>query len=409
MSRVGGAAQGTYALVAALVVTVALSLCVCAPAMAAGDVNTAVCPPETESSPGFHTYLPDCRAFELVTPAFIAGNVPLGVGNKREPPQVSADGEHLLSLVLGGFAETESLEQNTYHFGTYYEFSRTASGWRAESLTPPPSLFPRYEFAMASSDFSRSLWALQQSAAPGEELPVGTPPNGSPSINGFSYPNNAVLAIREPTGAGKGHFTIVGPVTAPGHQQYSEVRSFKVEGASADLSHILLRVNAEFMQLWPGDETLHEDQSLYEYVGTGDREPVLVGVRNQGSVAEAASREGKAYINEAAELVSLCGTGLGGRGAGGPLADAVSASGERTFFTALACSENPGEPKVNELYARIDGAHTVAISEPSKEECEECKETERYGAVYQGASEDGSRTFFTSEQELLPGADGNSL
>jgi|HubBroStandDraft_2_1064218.scaffolds.fasta_scaffold19869_3 hypothetical protein len=410
MSVDGGAAKSVYALMVALVVTVAIILCVCVSAMAAGDVNTVPCPSETESSPGFHTYLPDCRAFELVTPAFVAGNVPLGVGNKREPPQVSADGEHLLSLVLGGFAETESLEQNSFHIGAYYEFLRTAAGWRAEALTPPPSLFPRYEFSMASSNFSRSLWALQQSAVPGEELPVGAPPNRAPEgVNGFSYPNNAVLAIREPAGAGKGRFTIVGPVTAPGHQQYDETHNFHVEGASADLSHILLRVNAELMQLWPGDETLLGKTSLYEYVGAGDREPVLVGVSNDGSVAEAASREGKAYINEAAELVSLCGTGLGGSGAGGPLASAVSASGEIVYFTALACGD---APRVNELYARVGGVRTVDISEPSTGpggDCESCDESEPYPAVYQGASEDGSKVFFSSEQELLPGASGNSL
>jgi hypothetical protein len=409
MSGVGGVAKGTSALVVALVVTAGMFLCVCASAIAAGDANIVPCSSGTESSPGFRVYLPDCRAFELVTPPFVAGNVPLGAGNKREPPQVSANGEHVLSLVLGGFAETESLEQNSFHIGAYYEFSRTAAGWRAEALTPPPSLFPRYEFEMASADFSRSLWALQQSPVPGEELPVGRAPNGSPFVNGFSYPNNAVLAIRESVGAGKGRFTIVGPVTAPGHEQDDETDVFHIESSSADLSHIFFRVTAKYKQLWPGDETLQEAVSLYEYQGVGDREPVLVGVNNEGSVAEAAAQEGKAYVNEAAKLISRCGTGLGGNRAGGPLADAVSASGEIVYFTALACAESPGEPKVNELYARISGSRTVPISEPSKEDCESCDDSEPYAAVYQGASEDGAKVFFTSDQELLPGASGNSL
>jgi hypothetical protein len=409
MSGVGGVVRGTRVLVVVLVAIVGVCLCVCASAVAAGDVNAVSCPSETVSSPGFRVYLPDCRAFELVTPPFVAGNVPLGVGNKREPPQVSANGEHLLSLVLGGFAETESLEQNSFHIGAYYEFSRTAAGWSAEALTPPPSLFPRYEFEMASADFSRSLWALQQSPVPGEELPVGTPPNGSPYVNGFSYPNNGVLAIREPAGAGKGRFTIVGPVTAPGHEQDDQTEVFHIESSSADLSHIFFRVTARYKQLWPGDETLPEAVSLYEYQGVGDREPVLVGVSNEGSVAEAAAREGKAYVNEAAKLVSRCGTGLGGNRAGGPLADAVSASGEIVYFTALACV---GGPRVDELYARVGGARTVDISEPStgpEGDCASCDESEPYAAVYQGASEDGTRVFFTSEQELLPGASGSSL
>ena len=394
---------------AAVVVSAVVGLCVCSSALAAGDVNSGACPLASEGSPGFRAYLADCRAFELVTPPFINGAFPAGVGNKGEPPQVSANGEHLLSLVLGGFAETEAVEQNTFHYGAYYEYSRTPAGWSAEALTPPASLFPRYEFVFASADFSRSLWKGQESVA-GEELPVGPPPGGTTApSNGYSYPNNAVLAVREAAGGGKGRFTVVGPVTAPGHEPDTKEEGFEAEGASAGLSHVLLRVNAVFKQLWPGDATLQKDASLYEYVGTGDREPVLVGVRNDGSVAEAASREGKAYVNEAAELVSRCGTGLGGQGVHGTLANAVSASGELVYFTAFACD---GSPSVNELYARVGGVQTVDISEPTAGpggDCERCDDSEPYSAIYQGASEDGSKVFFTSEQELLPGARGDSL
>ena len=409
MARVGEALMKRMKLGAAVVVSAVVCLCVCSSALAAGDVSSGACSLVSEGSAGFRAYLADCRAFELVTPPFIGGAFPAGVGNKGEPPQVSANGEHLLSLVLGGFAETEAVEQNTFHYGAYYEYSRTPSGWSAEALTPPASLFPRYEFAFASADFSRSLWKGQETV-PGEELPTGPPLGGTTApSNGFTYPNNAVLAVREAAGGGKGRFAVVGPVTAPGHEPDSREEGFEVEGASADLSHVLLRVNAVFKQLWPGDGTLQEDVSLYEYVGTGDREPVLVGVRNDGSVAEAAAREGKAYVNEAAELVSPCGTGLGGQGVHGTLANAVSASGEIVYFTAFACA---GSPSVNELYARVGGVRTVDISEPTtgpSGDCEHCDDSEPYSAIYQGASEDGSKVFFTSEQKLLPGARGDSL
>jgi hypothetical protein len=411
VGRVGEVMEGRVRVAAvAFVLAVVVWLCVCSWALAAGDVDSVECPLGSESSPGFHPYLGDCRAFELVTPPFINGAFPAGVGGKAEPPQVSADGDHLLSLVLGGFAETESLEQNTFHYGAYYEYSRTPGGWSAEALTPPASLFPRFEFVFASADFSRSLWKGQE-AAGGEELPVGPPAGGTTaSSNGFTYPNNAVIAVRDAVGGGKGRFTVVGPLTAPGHEPDSKEEGFEVEGASADLSHVLLRVNDVFKQLWPGDETSGNGApSLYEYVGTGDREPVLVGVRNEGSVAEVAAREGKVYVNEAAELVSHCGTALGGGSAGGRFANAVSQSGETVYFTALACG---GGPSVNELYARVGGARTVDISEPTTGpggDCERCEESEPYAAVYQGASEDGSRVFFTSEQELLPGARGDSL
>jgi hypothetical protein len=142
---------------------------------------------------------------------------------------------------------------------------------------------------------------------------------------------------------------------------------------------------------------------LYEYVGTGDREPVLVGVRNEGPL------QGNPYVNDGAELVSRCGTALGGSNVGGSLDNAISTSGELVYFTALACGASPS---VDELYARVSGERTVAISEPTTGpagDCEICNDSEPAAAAFQGASEDGAKVFFTSEQELLPGARGDSL
>jgi hypothetical protein len=390
---------------AGLVMATVVSLCVCAGALASGDANSSECLPATESSPGFRSYLPDCRAFELVSPAFVGGTAPRTSGyHENEPPAVSADGEHLLSLIFGGLAGTEGLEQNQTHEGAYYEFSRTPTGWTTEAITPPDSVYPRYEFAFASADFSRSLWSVQLAPAPGEELPTGVPPedpNGD--VGGMSYPNNGVLVIREPAGGGKGRFAAVGPVAAQGHEPTEIHQTAEPVGASADLSHVLVYVEATLKQLWPGDETMEGGQSLYEYVGVGNREPALVGVRNEGHL------DGKPNVNDGAELISRCGTALGGSNAGGPTTNGISASGETVFFTAFACGVSP---RVNEVYARVDGERTVDISEPSTGplgDCSACVEGEPRAAVYQGASEDGSKVFFTSEQALLPGSRGDTL
>ncbi len=143
-------------------------------------------------------------------------------------------------------------------------------------------------------------------------------------------------------------------------------------------------------------DQVSSDFSLYEYVGTGVAKPELVGVNEEG------------------KQISNCGITLGG-GAGanggvlGPEGyNAVSANGERVFFTALS-GGGCLNPTVNELYARSDRSETVDISEPSPLQCKECQTTARQPAEFQGASEDGSKVFFTTKQELLKGQVSENL
>jgi hypothetical protein len=256
-------------LVVAVVGVVAGWLLLVGVAGAAGDASETGCPRETESSPGFRGYLPGCDAFELVSPPYIGGGFLGWKTFRTELPPMSADGEHILALVFAGFAETEDLEQSPgLEYGAVYEFSRTPAGWAAEALAPPASLYPHDELKLVSADLSRSLWLVRKPPVPGEELPF---------TEDLNYESDGTLVLREAAGGGKGRFTEVGPVVAPGHEP-NEFRGFLVRSASADLGQVLLSVTSELRQLWPGDGTREGDASLYEYSGTGEREPVLVGV-----------------------------------------------------------------------------------------------------------------------------------
>ena len=180
-------------------------------------------------------------------------------------------------------------------------------------------------------------------------------------------------------------------------------------GASADLTQSVFSIEARALEghsnLWPGDTTM-EGESLYEYVyrGAPAAEPMLVGVSNPGPLVKDAE----------ANVISRCGTQLGASsegimGASRDTYNAVSKDGETVFFTARACSDEPGEPAVNELYARVGRSKTVAISEPSLPagECtspEPCFGATPKEAIFQGASENGERVFFLSEQALVNGA-----
>jgi hypothetical protein len=364
---------------AALASIVVAALMLSSSALAAGDANEASCPPETEASPGFRAFLPDCRAYEMVTPPFKDGNAESNVR------AVSSNGERVIFSSLSAFAGTESDPLNGgAHGGAVYEFVRSSSGWMASSITPPTSLSPNSRLMGTSSDGTRSLWEVVGSAK---------------SIQ------STQLDLREPDGS----FVEIGQLSPPvasqgppaGSTGGGENTRIHVVGASADLSRVLFKIDSS-EYFWPDDPTgvgvaggSYTEPSLYEYVGTGDTRPMLVGVNNDG------------------ELMSACSTYLGSPKSK-DVYNAVSANGETVFFTPTSreeCRQSQLKaPEVDELYARLDQVQTVAISEPAFNDCERCRtsvETKREPAttakraIFQGASEDGSKAFFLTEQELF--------
>ena len=374
-------AFGSRVVVAAVVVG-AVVLVAPVPALAAGDANQATCPFETEASPGFRTYLPDCRAYELVTPPYKAGGVVLD-----EPGAISADGEHVIVGVGGAFAGAGNdwWDGNRNPDIAVYELTRTAAGWQPTALTPPAAQYPHSTIMAASTadGLATTLWGAATS----------------------TLLFNEDIYLRQPDGA----FVRVGPGVAPevaDQELSSSSQELNLVGASSDLTRSLFQVTWEnptnlkgHSNLWPGDTT-KEGTSLYEYVynGAPSPEPILVGVKNPEPLKS----------DTEAQLISSCGTELG-TGEKGSAYNAVSESGETVFFTAHACG-GPGEPTVDELYARVDGASTTAISEPTAADCSACNTTTGLqNAVFQGASDNGEKVFFLTEQELLPGQKGMNL
>ncbi len=362
-------------------------------ALAAGDLNSPSCPFETEESAGFRSNLPDCRAYELTSPAFGAGAIMAGVGNMAPP--MTPDGEHLLSVSFGPFAGTEELKQEgTGELGAFYELSRTPTGWSAEPQDPPATQYPFHSLqAWSATDLGVSVWKVPGPLAPGE----------APEPYWFRQ-NSGQYVLRE----GRGHFTPVGPIVAPGHEVSADQTASDVRAMSDDAAHIIFSVGDEHHQLWPGDTTA-SGGSVYEYHGTAGGEPVLVGVANEGPPPWQASA---AHLNEGASLLSQCGTEY----------DGTSTTGNLVFFTALAaheevagqkyCAEGAAPasiaPPADEIYARVQGARTVEVSEPSSQACVACVIGPAQNATFVAASEDGTRVLFATEQKLLGAVNGES-
>jgi hypothetical protein len=335
--------------------------------------------------------LPDRRAYELVTPPQKDGALVGDVffGNK---PAVSEGPEGLhkgpsrvIALSIQCFGSAESCTANRPNNGEPFEFTRTPAGWVTTALAPPATQFSENTPFSFSADEGTALFSMPSGPTTGDEW----------------YARSS-----------GGSFLEIGPATPPG---VTTIEPFKIRQnqSTADLSHLIWEQSNSAGAPWPFDKTTGE-QSLYEYAGTHNPEPFLVGVTG---------------VKGSTELIGTCGAGFGDAfGNGGDTLGALSADGRTVYFTAEPCSGGTGTNAgkglpVRELYARVDGelpepgaAHTVAISEPQalapgvRAECvsTQCtantsvanERTAWREGVFQGASEDGSKVFFTSEQQL---------
>lgn len=339
-------------------------------AVAPGVALAEACP-NAAFRTGPSAALPDCRAYELVSPAYTNGQ---GIGSRA----ISADGSSLIGTSLAGFAGVEGDEGP---IGGYYRLTRTESGWTTTPLSLPASRFTEGEadlFAF-SLDGGTFLSFARGASQPQNEIDIYADVDGSIVDLGPALPPSA-------------------PADVPPEVEVNEAR-LKMAGVSGDGAHVFFSLSRFF---WPGDGTQFESSldgsSLYEYVGAYNTTPMLIGVDDSG------------------RQISQCGTVLGA-GTGGEIQsshNAVSTDGSTVFFTAYPESSECSAvaPPVAELFARVDNglpdAHTVAISEPSKEDCSACdtESTVLAEAHFEGASADGSRVFFTTTQPLL-GGDGS--
>jgi hypothetical protein len=339
--------------------------------------------------------LPDCRAYEMVTPPYKEGfPVLVGGGAVGASVSISPDGSRMAGSSLGVFAGAEdssiSLAAGEYSGGASYVFTRGEDGWESTAVVPSAAQYPSAFWVASSADLSKILWDVATPAQVAESGAVEG--KGVLTLKGFY-----VRTLNGPV-------VEVGPILPPSvsaAEVYRELgpnsNYFDFEGASTrDLSAVLYGLDGWH---WPGDETNPGAESLYEYLGTGNSAPLLVGVSGgAGSTS----------------LISKCGTKLSIESVDGGErpSPAVSEDGSKVFFTALACGSSPS---VQELYARVDNgqpeAHTVAISEPSRADCSECDTAEgaRRPASAAGFSSDGSKAFFTTTQPLLGGGESTNL
>jgi hypothetical protein len=301
------------------------------------------------------TYLPDCRAYELVTPTEKGSTQDLSF-ERSDHAIIASNGERI------ALTTTASLGERPGSRGSRALFSRTATGWTMASYQAADSGEVAFEPTIFSADLSQ----------------VGGVASLQPRL--FNDTPDQVFEAGPPGGP----YTPI--ATTPFNQDSSHAD--ELLGASNDFSHIVLASTDSDL---PSTEGVNEGvdkqaDDLYEWNAGILRK--IINITNSGHV------------------ISPCGATLGfGSGVEVNAAhNAISNDGSKIFFTApdpeageageLAC-KSPFR-----LYMRVDGAETVEVSAPASGVTPSLAEEETLPVIYQGASEDGSKVFFSTRIEL---------
>jgi hypothetical protein len=326
--------------------------------------------------------LPDGRAYEQVTPAHKNGAL-IGVTAFGLTPEASQSGTRVIASTLQCFADARSCSVDRQSVATPFAFNRTPTGWQPTALAPPATQLSANTPFYANVDSGTALFT-----AP-------TPPTGQDD-----------WYARQPGGT----FADLGPSTPPAQGPQPFGVGTTALAATPDLSHL---VWGHVDGGWP---FAAEPHTLYQYSGPCGSpsacqaaQPLLVGVGgpNDGPGST--------------DLITTCRIDLGATFA--THQGDLSADGRTVFFTADRdvpgfCSGGSGANAAtpvpaDALYARVDGelptAHTVPISERSPAGCSgACLTSPPGDASFLGASDDASKVYFASTQQLTDDATQDS-
>ncbi len=311
------------------------------------SAEEAACPNE-QLRGGFAERLPDCRAYELVTPPVKSASQFDADSQNAYSSTVAADGEAITLL-------TQEPRPGAPNAGEEYVATRGAGGWIAEDIMPLESYdgvgCPEYQFVYAHSeqltkDVIQAGGGSRATASKNyAEDPESCNPEGRQVVSGEPVGYENLLVRDNATGT----YQLVN-VTPPGVTPADT----HFQASSTDLSHVFF---TETSPLAAGAQ--YGVENLYEWDEGALR---LVSVLPDGT-AVPGSLAVKAGTPEHENV--------------------LSSDGSRVLFTYGGA-----------LYDRIDGQRTVQIDE--KQDGSGLSG----GGSFTAATSDGSKVFFLDESKL---------
>lgn len=311
--------------------------------------------PNADRRAGASAALPDCRAYEMVSPPEKEANTLILTRAGGGSAFPAADGNQVYFYAVTPFADPVSGRPGQF------VASRAPGGWQTRNVTPrdcvadPSGLFNGFDLAGASRDLSVPIYAEIPSQA-GEYENCADGDHAGKDI--YSRAEDGSLVW----------------ISQNGEPKMAAVDAAYV-GASADAGHILFSTPEKLVLPLEGGRVA--GKGLYDRTG-GATVPVGLG-------------DDDLPLND-------CGAEIAGRGALATFGQ-ISDDGQVVFFHSGRSATVPGcsvaADDAGQLYARIDAERTVLIS-GSRLSSPEVRQVPDFLA----ATRDGRRVFFTSTERL---------
>jgi hypothetical protein len=297
------------------------------------------------------------REYEMVSPVFKAG---------YGASEIAGVAPHGDAVIYGGLIGAYA-GSNSPAVPQYYRAFRSAAGntgaWSSQALNLPAELTPVANPIAFSPSTEASAWVA----------PLGHFNIGSAEAEATEWQ----LMRRDPDG-----ISSIGPVLRSRGAPYLILLG---QGASYDLCHVILSADLPLTEEFP--ITLNVEQPYEVSGGCDGSTPMVSGV---------------ALNNVGAPLSPTCEVAVPHN------ENSTSFDGKSTFFEAES-PDTSCRPERRHLYVRIDDSETLEVAQPLEEKCKQivpCPGSGiRPGDLFDGASQDGSRVFFTTAAALEPTTD----